>query len=284
MRIDSHQHFWRYNFAQYPWIEGEWPIRKDFLPDDLAPILKRHKISGTIAVQARQSLEETEWLLELAGQYDWIFGVVGWIDLRADTLPQQLDCAAIRQKLLGFRHVVQDETDPEFLLSPPFLQGIRALASQGRFAYDLLIYQHQLGSALRFVEQFPSLRIILDHLAKPDLKKQAKQPWTDQIRQLGQFTQVACKISGLITEADWRHWKEDDLIYYLEVVWEAFGPKRLLFGSDWPVMLLSGSYERWVELLEHWIQSKGQEAAEGFWGANAMRWYQIERSDGSRVS
>jgi L-fuconolactonase len=284
MRVDSHQHFWRYDPAQYPWIESDWPIRKDFLPEDLAPILECHQIAGTIAVQARQSWEETSWLLELAGQFDWIFGVVGWIDLRAKTLPQQLSFAADNQKLVGFRHVVQDETDPTFLLRQPFIEGIRALESQGRFAYDLLIYHHQLASALQFVEQFPKLRIILDHLAKPDLRKHTKQPWTDQIRQLGQSTHVACKISGLITEAEWSHWKEDDLIYYLEVVWEAFGPKRLLFGSDWPVMLLSGSYKRWLELLDHWIQSKGQEEADGFWGANAMRWYQVKRSSGLEVS
>jgi len=284
MRIDSHQHFWRYDSAQYPWIEGDWPIRKDFLPDDLAPILKHHKIAGTIAVQARQSWEETSWLLELAGQYDWILGVVGWIDLRSESLPQQLEAAAVHKKLVGFRHVVQDETDPEFLLGPPFLQGIRALESQGRFAYDLLIYHHQLASAIRFVERFPSLRIILDHLAKPDLRKLAKQPWADQIRQMGEFSQVACKISGLITEAEWSHWKEDDLLYYLEVVWEAFGPKRLLFGSDWPVMLLSGSYERWLKLLDHWIQSKGLEAADRFWGNNAVHWYQIERASDLEVS
>lgn len=284
MRVDSHQHFWRYDPAQYPWMKSDWPIRRDFLPEDLAPILERHQIAGTIAVQARQSWEETSWLLELAGGFDWILGVVGWIDLRAETLPQQLDRVAVDKKLVGFRHVVQDETDPEFLLRPSFIQGIRTLESQGRFAYDLLIYHHQLPSALRFVEQFPNLRIILDHLAKPDLRKDARQPWTDQIRQLGQSAHVACKISGLITEAEWHHWKEDDLIYYLEVVWEAFGPKRILFGSDWPVMLLSGSYERWLTLLDDWLQGKGAEETDGFWGANAMRWYQIENSSRLKVS
>jgi len=249
MRIDAHQHFWRYNPDEYGWIDHAMSaIRRDFLPTDLEPELRRAGFDGSIAVQARQSVEETRWLLELADSSPFILGVVGWVDLRSDQVRAQLTQFATHPKLIGIRHIVQSEADDRFLLQPDFLHGISLLEELG-LTYDILIYPRHLPIAVEFVQRFPRHRFVLDHLAKPLIKSATLHPWSSDIRKLAKFPNVFCKLSGLVTEADWKAWRPEHFSPYLDTALECFGAERLMIGSDWPVCLVTASYSQVIDLI-----------------------------------
>ncbi len=272
MRIDSHQHFWRYSAAEYPWIKPAWPIRRDFLPEDLEPLLRTAGIEGCIAVQARQSLEETRWLLELADQSPFIKGVVGWVDLRSDEVEGQLGRFASHPRFVGVRHVVQDEPDDNFMSGETFQRGIAALKPFG-LTYDILVFPRQLHAAIRLVETFPDQPFVLDHIAKPPIKDGKLDPWREQIHALAQRPNCSCKVSGMVTEADWAGWKAADFKPYLEVIVEAFGIDRLMYGSDWPVCLLAGEYQRIYGLATGFADQFSAGDREKFFGGNAAIFY-----------
>jgi L-fuconolactonase len=274
MKIDSHQHFWSYDEKQYPWIPKGSPLQRDWLPPDLAPLLKAAGLDGCVAVQARQSLEESRWLLELAEHHSIIKGVVGWVDLRATDVEADLTALAKHPKFRGVRHVVQDEPDNNFMLGADFLRGIGKLRALG-LTYDLLVFPRQLPAAIEVVRRFPEQPFVLDHIAKPDIKSGVLSPWREQLRELAKYPNVCCKISGMVTEADHTAWRPEDFVPYLEVVFDAFGEDRLMYGSDWPVCLLAGSYERVHALADHAIRALGTMAWEKFLGRNAARFYSI---------
>ena len=273
-RIDSHQHFWNYSQEEYPWIQPDWKIRQSYLPDDLFPILQQNRIDGCIAVQARQTLEETQWLLSLAKQHDFIRGVVGWVDLRSPGLQEQLQSFHSETKLVGVRHVVQDEPDDNFMLGPDFLNGIAALEEFG-LVYDILIFPKQLPATIELVRRFPNQTFVLDHLAKPLIKDQIHEPWATQIRELAKMNNVSCKISAMVTEADWFHWQPSDFTFYLDTIFDAFGEDRILYGSDWPVALLAGSYQQVYDLVHQHFKSLDESARAKLFGENATRIYRL---------
>ncbi len=272
MRIDSHQHFWRYDSVEYPWIASGSALTRDYLPVDLSEELHSCGLDGCVAVQARQTLEETRWLLELASQAPIIKGVVGWVDLRSPKLTEQLKEFSQSSKLVGVRHVVQDEPDDNFMLGHDFQNGIAQL-KQFDLTYDILIYPKQLPAALRLAENFPDQPFVLDHLAKPLIKDAVLEPWASEIRDLAKHPHVMCKISGMITEAKHQGWKPADFVPYLDVVLQAFGPDRLMYGSDWPVALLAGTYRQVYQLAADYIKPLGAEAERKIFGENASQFY-----------
>src|SRR2546429_7940650 len=244
MHIDAHQHFWIYDRREYDWIDDSMAaLRRDFLPDDLKPELEHNGFQGCVAVQARQTLEETRWLLELAERAPFILGVVGWVDLRSPEVRSQLSEFTRNPKLVGIRHIVQSEPEEGFLLQPDFLRGIAMLEEFG-LAYDILIYARHLPVATEFVGRFPRQRFVLDHMAKPPIKGGALDAWARGIQGLAAFPNVYCKVSGLVTEADWQVWKPEDMRPYLDVAFRCFGPSRLMIGSDWPVCTVAGAPAR----------------------------------------
>jgi L-fuconolactonase len=272
MRIDAHQHFWRYNAEQYPWIPPGSPLHRDWLPTDLAPLLAAANLEGCIAVQARQTLGETRWLLELAEHHAIIKGVVGWVDLRSPQVEHDLATLVPHPKFRGVRHVVQDEPDPDFMLGTDFLRGLGKLKNF-HLTYDLLIYPRQLPAAIQLVHRFPDQPFVLDHFAKPSIKDRTLEPWQTQIRELAKAPNVLCKVSGMVTEADHAAWQPADFTPYLEVIFEAFGEDRLMYGSDWPVCLLAGSYAQTFALVEAFTRSLSPSAREKFFGGTAARFY-----------
>lgn len=270
--IDSHQHFWKYSAAEYPWIPPQSPLHRDWLPADLEALQRPLHIDGSIAVQARQSLEENRWLLALADKYPSVRGVVGWVDLRSTGVVRELEAFAGHPKFVGVRHVAQDEPDDRFLAGADFQRGVARLAEFG-LTYDLLVYPRQLPAALELVENHPRQRFVLDHCAKPLIARGVFDPWAEDIRRLAQNPHVWCKVSGLVTEADWMAWNAELLHPYWEVIRDAFGPERLMWGSDWPVCLFASTYARWWEVLGTWIRDWTPAQREGFLGANALRFY-----------
>ena len=276
MRIDAHQHFWLYNSAEYGWIdESMAAIRRDFLPEDLVGKLSKNDFDGSVAVQTRQTLEETRWLLELAAASPRILGVVGWVDLRSPDAHSQLRSFAGNPKLVGVRHIVQAEPDDRFLLQPDFLRGI-SLLEEFDLAYDILIYTRHLPVAAEFVEKFPRQRFVLDHMAKPPIKTGEIDLWEDGIRQLAAFPNICCKVSGLVTEADWHHWTPEQIRPYLDVVFDAFGSQRLMIGSDWPVCLVAGEYGRVMDVVKDYVRSNCLRALEAILGENARRFWHLK--------
>ena len=275
MRIDAHQHFWKFSEAEYGWMKPEWPIRRDLLPPDLKPLLAQAGLDGSVAVQARQTLEESRWLLELADHHSIIKGVVGWVDLRSDKVEEQLACFAPHPKFVGVRHVVQDEPDDDFMVRTEFVRGISKL-KQFNLRYDLLIFPRQLRAAIELAKMFPEQPFVLDHIAKPMIKDGVFSPWREKIRELAKLPNVTCKVSAMITEADWAKWQPADFKPYLDVVFEAFGEDRLMYGSDWPVCLLAGSYERAVGLVEDYTRPLSASAKAKFFGGNAVKFYGLK--------
>ncbi len=274
MRIDSHQHFWRYNPAKDTWITDEMNvIQRDFMPEDLFPVLQENNIEGCVAVQADQSEEETTFLLELAAQNNFIKGVVGWIDLKAQNLEEKLQQYRSYPLLKGFRHIVQAEPDG-FLLTEQFIKGV-SLIDQYGYAYDILIYHHQLEEAVRFADRLPARQLVLDHCAKPPIKEHHITHWSKQLKELAARQHIYCKISGLFTEADWKEWRAEDIYPYLDVVMNAFGEDRIMFGSDWPVCLLAATYAQSCEVLQEYFSRFSKEQQAKFWGENAKRFYQL---------
>lgn len=275
MRIDAHQHFWRYNAAEYDWIDDSMGrLRRDFFPSDLERELQAAGFDGAIAVQARQTLEETRWLLELADKSPFVLGVVGWVDLRSPEVRTQLNEFARHRKLLGIRHIVQGEPDDRFLLQPDFLRGIAAL-EKFDLTYDILIYPRHLPVAAEFVERFPRQRFVLDHLAKPLIKSQAMQPWASDIRKLAEFPNAFCKLSGLVTEADWSDWKPEQITPYLDVTLECFGAERLMIGSDWPVCTVAATYAQTMSMVIDFLAKLPAKAAEAVLGGTAQRFWKL---------
>lgn len=277
MRIDAHQHFWRYNPRDYVWMTDKMAVlRRDYLPADLAPLLAASGISGTVAVQARQSLEETAWLLSLADQDPAIQGVVGWVDLCGARVDEQLESFSANPRLAGVRHVVQDGPDDRFMARDDFLRGIGRLKEFG-LTYDLLLFPRHLPLACEVVARFPDQPFVLDHIAKPLIKDHQIEPWASDIRRLAQFENVFCKVSGMITEADWQDWQPPDFRPYLDVVLESFGTKRLMAGSDWPVCTLAGSYADVVNLAADYFVQLSLDEQSGIWAANARTFYKLGR-------
>lgn len=273
MRVDAHQHFWPYDPERYGWISDEMRVlKRDFLPADLAPLLAAAGVDASVAVQARQDLDETRWLLDLAEANDFLAGVVGWVDLRADDVDAQLDELAARPLLRGVRHVVQDEPDDEFLLREDFLAGVAKLARRG-LTYDVLVYPRHLPVAARFVDRFPAQPFVLDHLAKPFIAKGELEPWASDLRELARREHVCAKVSGLVTEARWREWAPADFRPYLDVVLEAFGAERLMFGSDWPVCLLASEYGPMKAIVDDYAAALSADEQAALFGGNAARFY-----------
>jgi L-fuconolactonase len=275
MRIDAHQHFWKYSEAEYEWIGADMPeLKRDLLPRDLKPLLASEGFDGSIAVQARQNLEETRWLLELAEQNDFVKGVVGWVDLCSTELPAQLERFAVHPKLLGVRHIVQGEPDDEFMLRPEFRKGIARLAGYG-LTYDLLLYPRHLPMAVKLVREFPKQPFVLDHIAKPGIADGVLEPWSRDIRELARFGNVCCKVSGMVTEARWKRWRAEDFRPYLDAVFEAFGPERVMIGSDWPVCTVSASYAETIAIVKDYIRQFSDEEQNAILGANCAAFYGV---------
>lgn len=273
MRIDAHQHFWHYDAQEYAWInESMAALKRDFLPPDLRPLLSRWGFQGCVAVQARQSLAETRWLLSLTDEYQYVRGVVGWVDLCSAELPAQLEELAKHPKLVGVRHVVQDEPDDDFVLRADFQRGIARLA-EFELTYDVLIYPRQLRAATKLVAAFPDQPFVLDHIGKPDIAHGSMKPWEAGIRELGRLPNVCCKLSGMVTETHWKRWRPEDFMPYLEVVFEAFGADRLMIGSDWPVCTLSGEYGPVMDIVMRAIEYFPGEARDKILGRNCSRFY-----------
>ena len=275
MIIDAHQHFWNYNPVKDAWITDDMKvIQDDFLPHHLLPVLTENDVDGCVAVQADQSEDETAFLLELASKHDFIKGVVGWIDLCADNIQERLHYYNQFSKLKGFRHIVQGEPDPAFLLREDFCRGVHALAKY-YFTYDILVYPLQLPAVAAFVKQFPQQRFVIDHMAKPDFKSGDIKEWEKYMRTIAESPQVCCKLSGLVTEADWQNWKPHHFAPFLDVALEAFGTDRLLFGSDWPVCQLAGSYTQVKQLITDYISRLSTAEQAKIMGGNAVRFYNL---------
>jgi L-fuconolactonase len=275
MKIDSHQHFWIYDPAQHVWMTDAMEVlRRNYLPPELQPLLQAAGFDGTIAVQARQNLAETEWLLELARQYDFIKGVVGWVDLRSQELRAQLERFAPNPKLVGVRHVVHDEPDDQFMLRPEFRRGIAQLKEFG-LTYDLLLFPKHLPVAVELVREFPGQLFVLDHIAKPVIREGSVSPWQEDLQRLAAFPNVYCKLSGMVTEAKWKQWQAADFHRYLDIVIAAFGPERVMVGSDWPVCTLSGEYGATMKIVADYARRFTRQVRDAILGGNCAKFYGI---------
>jgi L-fuconolactonase len=275
LRIDAHQHFWKFDPVRDSWITDDMQaIQRDFLPADLFIEINAQKIDGTIAVQAAESETETRFLLELAEENNFIKGVVGWIDLKDELLEVQLHEWKKFSKLKGFRTVTQGKPDELYFKNKFFQKGIRHLTAH-RYTYDLLVYHDQLPAAIQFTERFPDQAFILDHIGKPAINAGEIKRWKENIRVLSQHPRTFCKLSGLVTEANWKKWRYEDLSPYLEIAGEYFGADRLCFGSDWPVCLLAGTYSEITEILTRFLKQLDQADREKIWGTNAANFYQL---------
>jgi len=250
-------------------------LKRDFLPDNLFQELKSVNFDGSIAVQARQSLEETRWLLDISGKHEFVRGVVGWIDLCSEDSEKQLNEFTKNRKFAGVRHVLQDEPDNRFMLSDSFLKGIDLLGKYN-LVYEILILPKHLAIADKLVERFPGQKFVLDHIAKPLIKEGTISPWKKEIQKLARHPNLSCKLSGMVTEAKWQNWKEEDFVPYLDVVFEAFGPSRLMIGSDWPVCTVSSPYNKTMELVIDYIKNFTQTDRDMILGNNAMRIYELQ--------
>ena len=277
LRLDAHQHFWRYDAAGYPWIGRDMAcLRRNFTPDDLRPLLDQAGLDGCIAVQAQASTSETDRLLLLAERYPWIRAVVGWVDLCADDLEQSLERWAQASVLRGFRHQLQDESAPAaFMQRPDFNRGLALLQRRGH-VYEVLIKARDLKAATALCQRHDQHHLVLDHLAKPDVQANNLREWAEQLAPLAALPHVSCKLSGLTTEADWQQWRSDQLTPYLDTALELFGPQRLMFGSDWPVCLLASDYSTTHTLVDNVLQHLSTAVQAAIWGANACAVYGIE--------
>jgi L-fuconolactonase len=273
MKIDAHHHFWSYSQTDYDWIDDRMAaIRRDFLPAELRTTIAGAGITHAISVQARQTLAETEWLLDLAAEHEFIAGVVGWVPLSSPTVAVDLAELATRPKLRGVRHVLQGEPDERYMLRPEFNRGIRALAPHD-LTYDILIFERQLPQTIAFVDRHPNQRFVLDHIAKPRIREGVVSPWRENLRELARRPNVWCKFSGVVTEADYAGWTEAQVAPYFETSLEAFGPKRLMFGSDWPVCLVACEYSRWVDVVARFVSRLSPAEQDHFWWKNALAAY-----------
>ncbi|MBN1789335.1 MAG: amidohydrolase family protein [Bacteroidales bacterium] len=277
MKIDAHQHFCFYNSRDYGWINDRMRVlKRNYLPGDLQPELAKVGISGSVVVQARQTVEETRWLLHLAGQHDFIMGVVGWVDLCSENeLKRQLDEFSKSKKFTGVRHVVHDEAEDNFMLRDDFLKGI-SLLKEYNLTYDLLLFPKHLPVAEVVVSLFPEQKFVLDHISKPMIKDRIVSPWKEDLIRLATHKNVWCKLSGMVTEADWKNQKPEDIYPYLDIVFEAFGIDRLMIGSDWPVCLLAGEYADVIGIVQNYISEMPVDVQQKILGKNCIEFYGLE--------
>lgn len=275
MVVDAHQHFWEYNPQHHGWISEDMAaIRRDFMPGDLAPVYAKNEVAGCVALQVDQTEEENQFLIGLAADNSFIKGIVGWVDLRAANIGERLDFYSSMKIIKGFRHIVQVETDKSFLLGEFFTRGISMLRSYN-FTYDILVYANQLDQVEQFVQRFPDQPFIIDHLAKPDIKSRSIDDWTKRMSNIAKHKNVYCKLSGMVTEADWKKWTYQDLEPYMQAVLNAFGAERLVYGSDWPVCLVAAAYERQFEVVKTFIGSLSHSEQQKILGENAVRFYHL---------
>ena len=275
MRIDSHQHFWQYNPEEHVWMTEELSVlKRSFMPVDLEPLLESINFDGAIVVQARQMLKETEWLLALANESEIIKGVVGWVDLCSPEIVRQLERYAAHPKFVGVRHVVQDEPDDNFILLPEFQRGIAKLKQFG-LTYDLLIYPRHIPVAIELVKKFPYLPFVVDHIAKPVIKDLLFSPWQEDLKTLAQFENVTCKLSGMVFEANWKNWTPEEFVSYMDIVIEAFGPDRLMIGSNWPVCTVAGDYQTVMNIVINHINGLSSTEQAQILGETCTRFYQV---------
>lgn len=273
--IDTHHHYWNYNPVEFDWIDDEMAvIRKSFLPDDMRKTLADTEVSGVITVQARQSIEETDWLISMAAEYDFMKGIVGWMPLSSRDIQSVLEKYQNNLWLKGLRHVVQGEPDPEFILRKQFNEGISKL-KDFNLVYEILIIERQLENTIKFVDLHPNQQFVLDHIAKPRIRENLLHPWKDLISELAKRPNVCCKVSGMVTEADYKQWTEEQLMPYFDVVFEVFGPGRLMFGSDWPVCLVASKYKEWIDLVDRILDGFSENEKELFWYKNAEQIYHL---------
>ena len=274
-RIDAHQHFWQFNEVRDSWITEDMAvIRQDFLPEDLRPLLQQNDFDGCVVVQSDQSELENEFHLMNADEFDFIRGIVGWVDLQARNIEERLDYYSSFKMMKGFRHVLQGEPDRALMLKPAFKNGIKKLGKFG-FTYDLLIYPDQLEYAAELVAAYPDQKFVIDHIAKPNIKANEITEWENNMRMLGNYDNLYCKISGMVTEADWKDHKPEDFAPYMDVVVQSFGTNRIMFGSDWPVCLVAASYEEVIEIVASYFAAFSEDERERFFGLNATRFYNL---------
>jgi L-fuconolactonase len=276
MRIDSHHHFWSYSPEQYPWISDAMAgLRRDFLPEHLRAEIAAAGIDGVISVQARQTVGETSWLLSLADANDFIRGVVGWVPLAEPGVRGVIEKFAANPKLRAVRHVVQDEPDDRFILGTDFNRGVAMLKDFG-LVYDILIFERQLTASTEFVDRHPQQVFVLDHIAKPRIADGSIEQWRAGIREMARRENVFCKVSGMVTEADWKTWSAEQLRPYFDTVLEAFGAQRLMFGTDWPVCLAASGYGRWVETVRGFAAVLSADEQEWLFGKTAAAAYRLK--------
>lgn len=281
--IDTHHHLWRYNSIDYNWIDDSMKIlRRDYLPGELEVEMKMAGVTGTIVVQARQTLEETQWLLEISDSLSFIKGVVGWVDLQSTDLEKQLDEFAGHPRMVGVRHVIHDEPDDNFLFRPAFLNGIEKLQKYD-LIYELLLLPTHLSGAVELVSLFPDQKFVLDHISKPFIKSGILQPWKENIEELAGQSNVWCKISGMVTEADHQGWKYDDFVPYMNTVVHAFGTNRIMIGSDWPVCKLAAEYKDVISIPIKFFASLSQSQKQSIYYQNAIDFYQIIDCNGDII-
>ena len=275
-RIDAHQHFWQFDPVRDSWITPDMSaIRHDFLPADLKPLLDRNGMDGSVVVQTCQEESDNQFMLKLAKENDFVKGVVGWVDLCSPNVEERLKYYKDNHpKIKGFRHVLQGEPDEKFMLRDDFRHGVGLLNKYG-FTYDILIYPNHLKYAKQLVMEFPDQKFVIDHLAKPYIKLKIVDQWKNDLEDLAMFKNVYCKVSGMITEADWYAWRTQDFTPYLDAVFNAFGTSRLMYGSDWPVCLVAGGYNRALEILQIYVSGLSQEEQDQFFGRNAINFYNL---------
>ncbi|KPM47494.1 amidohydrolase family protein [Jiulongibacter sediminis] len=272
--IDAHHHFWTYDPINYSWIdESMAAIQKSFLPEDLEPILTLNGVEGSVLVQVNQNEKENDLFLRYAEKHDFIRGVVGWIDLRSENLTERLVSYQNKPLMKGFRHIVQGEPD-DFLFQPEFIEGVRRL-HDFNYTYDILIYERQLRAALHFIRQLPENKLIIDHIAKPDIKNKSLTRWANYMKEISRHKNVFIKVSGIVTEADYQNWKREDFYIYLDHLMEYFGPKRLIYGSDWPVCLVAAKYEEQLDILKTYFSGLSIEDQNCIFRENAIRFYNL---------
>jgi len=277
-RVDAHQHFWQYDQAEYGWIDDSMSaLRRDFTPRDLEPLLVGARVDACIAVQARQTLEETRWLLALADAHRFIAGVVGWVDLQSPNVARDLESLGRHPKLVGIRHIAQSEPDDRFLLRPAFLRGLSQLEEFG-LGYDILVYSRHLPVAAELAGRLPRQRLVLDHLAKPNVRGRERDAWERDLRALAAQPNVWAKLSGLVTEADWTRWTPADIEPYLDVAFDCFGAERLMIGSDWPVCTVAGEYERTMAVVADYVSRRPAHERDAVLGGNAIRFWNLQVS------
>jgi L-fuconolactonase len=276
MKIDAHQHFWQYSAKEFTWITEDMSmIKRNFLPQDILPELQKADYHGCIAVQTAQTEEETRFLLSEAEAHSFVKGVVGWVDLQSIQVEDRLAVFGSSGRLVGVRHIVQSEPDEQFLLRPTFQNGIKALEKHN-LAYDLLIYPKHLPAAVQLVKKHPNQRFVLDHMAKPYIKDKLMEPWSSHLHALASYDNVYCKLSGLVTEADWFNWSPEDFIPYLGVALDAFGINRLMIGSDWPVCTVAANYDEVMQIVEDYVSDLSETEQGRILGLNAVDFYRLK--------